>query len=256
LTAPAETRIHVLTTGVVRPKAGRRGIRRYLVDEWSAETLPVNAFLVDQGGRRVLFDAGQTARATTPGWFPRWLPPFFRLSRFELQPEDEIEPQLRRLGIEPASVRSVILSHLHTDHVGCLFQLASVEVLVSRLEWERAVGLKGRLRGYVPQHWPAGLVPTLVDFTGPALGPFRGSYDVDGDGTLVLVPTPGHTMGHAALLVRSRTGAWLLAGDMAHTPDEIAQTDPDIFAWCKDERVVILTAHDRQIGDLPQDTRG
>jgi len=115
---------------------------------------------------------------------------------------------------------------------------------VSRLEWERATGLGGRLRGYLPQYWPPGLEPTLVDFEGPGVGPFSSSYDLTGDGSLFLVPTPGHTPGHVALLVNGERRSWLLAGDLAHTPAELESAAPAIAAWARAEEVTVLTAHD------------
>jgi len=237
------TKIHCLVTGCVRGKAGSRGLRRYLVDDWCADALPVNTFLVQDQGALCLFDAGQTARAARPGWFPRWQP-FFRLSRFELGPHDEVAPQLRSIGIDPRHVRRVVLSHLHTDHVGGLDAFGHAEVVVSRTEWEAATGLRGRIRGYLPQYWPAGLEPTLVDFHGNAVGPFTSSFDLTGEGRLLLVPAPGHTKGHTALIVRDHPRTWLLAGDLAHTAEEVAEVAPAIAAWCRDEHVRVLTAHD------------
>jgi N-acyl homoserine lactone hydrolase len=236
-------RVHRLVTGHVRAKAGERGIRRYLLDEWRDETVPVNAFLVEHASGRCLFDAGQTARAADPGWFPRWHP-FFRLSRFELGPADEIAPRLRSISIEPETVDTVVLSHLHTDHVGCIEAFPHARIVVHRLEWEQATGLGGHLRGYLPQRWPEHLEPDLVDLDGEALGPFRGSYDVAGDGNLLLVPTPGHTAGHASLLVRGERQSWLLAGDLAHTAAEVVRVAPEIAGWCEAQSVEILTAHD------------
>lgn len=240
-------RVHCLATGQVRAKAGRRGVRRYLVDEWRVEAMPVNVFVVEHEEGLCLFDAGQTARAAAPGWFPRWHP-FFRLARFELTPEDEVVPQLRSRGIEPEQIRRVVLSHLHTDHVGGLDAFGHAEVIVPRREWERATGLAGRVRGYLPQHWPRGLEPTLVDFDGGPVGPFGSSFDVAGDGRLLLVPTPGHTSGHAALLVLDGERSWLLVGDMAHTAAELEHVAPSVAAWCRAEGVSVLAAHDVAAG--------
>jgi glyoxylase-like metal-dependent hydrolase (beta-lactamase superfamily II) len=233
----------------VRPKKAARGPRRYAPGGWSRHVIPVNVFVVAHPGGICLFDAGQTARSRLPGYHPRWHP-FHRLARFELEPEDEAAPQLRRSGIEPGDVRWVALSHLHTDHIGGLAPFVRSEVLVTRTEWERAQGLAGQLRGYLPQHWPPGLQPRLVDFTGPAVGPFRASFDIAGDGRLVLVPAPGHTEGHAALLVRGQDRDFLLAGDAAKTAAELAESAPELARFCHREGIVILTAHDERAAQL------
>ena len=202
-------RVRRLTTGRVRGKRSSSGARRYLRGGWSDTTLPVHAFAVDHPAGVCLFDTGQTARATAGGYH-QWWHPYLHLARFELEPADEVGAQL-----DPSSVRWVVLSHLHTDHVGGLRAFAHAEVLVAKAEWQRATGTSGKIRGYVPQHWPEGLEPVLVAFAGPPAGPFPASHDVAGDGSLLMVPLPGHTPGHAGLLV---DGTLLLAGDASDTP--------------------------------------
>ena len=236
-------RVHCVVTGYVRSKAGARGVRRYLLDSWREPALPVNAFLIEHAGGLCLFDTGQTARAAAPGWFPRWHP-FFRLSRFELTPADEVTPALRALGFEASAVDTVVLSHLHTDHVGGLDAVTQARVIVNRPEWNRAIGTRGRIRGYLPEKWPAPLAPTLIDIEGPPVGPFPASFDLGGDGRMLIVPTPGHTPGHVCLLVRDDARSWLLAGDLAHTADQLAEAAPQIARWCRAEGVEVLTAHD------------
>ena len=227
------------STGRVRTKRVSRGVRRYFGAGWSDDTLPVNAFLVHHPDGLCLFDTGQSAQATEPGYLPRWHP-FLRLARFELGPQDEIGAQLAGRGIDPISVRWLVLSHLHTDHVGGIGAFPGAEVIVSRVEWEQARGLSGRLRGYVPQHWPLP-EPLLVDLAGPPVGPFSGSFDVAGDGTLLIVPTPGHTPGHVSLIVRGDHGGFFLGGDIAHSPGEVPAAVAD---FCAGEGLVVLLAHD------------
>jgi N-acyl homoserine lactone hydrolase len=230
------------STGRVRPKRASRGVRRYLPGGWSPDTLPINVFLVHHPSGLCLFDTGQTARAAEPGYHPRWHP-FLRLARFELGPEDRIGAQLLRAGADPGSVRWVVLSHLHTDHVGGVGAFPDAELIVSRIEWERARGLAGRLRGYLPQRWPAH-EPVLVDLDGPAVGPFPGSLDLAGDGRLVLVATPGHTPGHVALLARDEDGGCFLGGDIAQSPSGLP---PAVAEFCRRERLTVLLTHDSDL---------
>jgi glyoxylase-like metal-dependent hydrolase (beta-lactamase superfamily II) len=232
-----------ITTGVVRSRRASRGALRYLIDDWEDDTLPVNAYLVEHPGGRCLFDAGQTAAAAQPGYFPAWHP-FLRLARFELEPSDEVSAQLALIGISPAGIDHVVLSHLHTDHVGGLGTFGSSEVVVAQAEWARAQGVRGSIRGYLPGHWPDGLRVRTIAMGGPSVGPFPESYDLLGDGRLVIVPTPGHTPGHLAMVVYGAGRTWLLAGDLVHNTSELEAAAPAIARWCEAEQVEVLTAHD------------
>ena len=106
------------------------------------------------------------------GYLPGWHP-FLRLARFELDEDDEAAPQLERAGLALAGTRWVVLSHLHTDHVGGVGAFPAAEVLVSEVEWDRSTGLAGRLRGYLPHHWPEGVVPRLIQTSGTPGRPVR-----------------------------------------------------------------------------------
>jgi glyoxylase-like metal-dependent hydrolase (beta-lactamase superfamily II) len=234
--------VECFSTGRVRPKRAAGGLRRYLGGGWSDQTLPVNAYLVRHPDGLLLFDTGQTPRAAAPGYHQRWHP-FLRLARFELGPDDEIGPRLLRAGVDPGEVRWVVLSHLHTDHVGGVGAFPGARVIVSRVEWERARGFGGRLRGYVPQHWPAEVVPELVDCVGPPLGPFAGTFDVAGDGALLVVPTPGHTPGHVSLVVRDRGGGYFLGGDVAQSAGGLPAA---MVSFCAAEGLTALLAHGGQ----------
>lgn len=236
-------RVGYMETGVVREKEGTRGIGRYLWARWRDEALPVNAFLIEHPAGLCLFDVGQTARASKGGHFPRWHP-FFRLARFELTATDEVAAQLRSAGIEPAEVRWVVLSHLHTDHVGGLDEFRRSELVTSRIEWERAHGLAGKMRGYLPQYWPGDLVPTLLDLDQGGFGPFPGSHDLVGDGTVVVIATPGHTPGHTSLLVRRPEGDLLLSGDLSHTRSRGGVTPEAVERYCKENGITVVGSHD------------
>ncbi|HZR95655.1 MAG TPA: MBL fold metallo-hydrolase, partial [Gaiellaceae bacterium] len=209
-------RIHKLTTGRVRGPRRPRGATRYLRLEWSDSTLPVNAFLVEHDAGLLLVDTGQGAAAAHVGFLPRWHP-FLRIARFELAPDDEAAAQIERLGFDTRDVRTVVLTHLHTDHVGGVSAFAHADVLVSEREWRDASGVAGRVRGYVPRQWPRGLRPQLVRLAGGGFGPFAASHELEGFRGVTLVSLPGHTRGHVGVLA----GSALVGGDAAHDPHEL-----------------------------------
>ena len=79
-------------------------------------------------------------------------------------PEQEVGPQLLKLGIRPDDVRTVILTHLHTDHAGGLHHFPSSEILVTDEESRLAKGFVGQLRGYLPNRWPQWFAPRSIGF--------------------------------------------------------------------------------------------
>jgi len=63
---------------------------------------------------------------------------------------------------------------------------------------------------------PRGFAPSVFDFDGPALLGFTGSWPVTSDGSVIALPTPGHSPGHTSYLVRRSEGDALLAGDVTY----------------------------------------
>src|ERR671926_86896 len=127
-------RIHLLQTGSVRIKSAQRrrrlgGLARVILDRTWTEWLPIYAWAIEHPEGAIVVDTGETARTSEPGYFPRWHP-FYRTSAsFNVAPEQEIGPQLRQIGIEPEQVRTVVLTHLHTDHTGGLRYFPNSEIL-------------------------------------------------------------------------------------------------------------------------------
>lgn len=222
--------VKVLTTGTVEihPQqvvgsllpsyAWIAGSRRWLPPR------PVNAYLIEHELGLVLFDTGQDlASVTDPAYYPGgvtgWL--YGRLARFQMRPADAFASRLAETGHRPSDVDVAILSHLHEDHIGGVGQLPRAQFLVSETEWRSMFRPAPELRGILRRHINRpGLRVKTIRFeptTDASLAPAGKAFDVMGDASLVLIPTPGHTAGSMSLLVRRVAAPSLLfVGDLTY----------------------------------------
>jgi N-acyl homoserine lactone hydrolase len=107
---------------------------------------------------------------------------------------------LAAFGVKPADVRYVALSHWHPDHTGNLDEFPDATVIIQKAEWDYAMALPQK--PFSPDH-----KSQLIE----------GDKDLFGDGSLIILSTPGHTPGHQSLLVHLvRTGDVVLSGDVVH----------------------------------------
>ena len=143
------------------------------------------------------------------------MPLIQRAAKFRITESEEIGPLMRQRGLNPADVRTVILTHLHQDHEGGIHHFPNAEFIVSRKEWEVAQGFAGRMAGYLNYRWGENFRPTLIDFTDPAYGSFPHSQQIT-DG-LYCLPTPGHSDGQLSILLDDGHQRFLFAGDVAYT---------------------------------------
>jgi glyoxylase-like metal-dependent hydrolase (beta-lactamase superfamily II) len=188
-----------------------------MLDRRWTEPLPIYAWLVEHPEGAILVDTGETARVMESGYFPPWHLYFRFAIRMSVTPADELGPRLEELGVAASDIRIVVLTHLHTDHAGGLGHVADREVLVSRRELELARGSAGKFRGYLPHRWPEGLRFEPVDFEERPYGPFPHSRPLTEAGDVHMVATPGHTPGHASVVVEDGDRRVVLAGDASYT---------------------------------------
>jgi N-acyl homoserine lactone hydrolase len=108
--------------------------------------------------------------------------------------------ELEAIGVKPADIKYVAVSHTHPDHIGnvALFPQAMLLVQKAEYEWPTPFGT-GRFK---PEH---------------PVTKLEGDHDVFGDGSVTILATPGHTPGHQSLLVRLKEkGPVILSGDFVH----------------------------------------
>ena len=121
-----------------------------------------------------------------------------------------------------SDVRVAVLSHLHEDHIGGIRELPAAEFVVSQGEWatmERPFpDQRGLMRRHIDLPGARYRKIAFAPIADPELTPFGEANDLMGDGSLLLLPTPGHAPGSMSLLVRRASGAPLLlmVGDLTY----------------------------------------
>lgn len=259
-------KIYCIETGKVKVKKNqiRRqegwapGMAKVLLGhEWS-DWLPIYAWVIDHPEGIYVVDTGETHRTSIKGYLPAWHP-YYRYSvRFDVKPEQEIGPQLKKIGIDAAKdVKKVIMTHLHTDHAGGMSHFPHAEFLIDHTEYSGAQGITGILQGYLPHRWPKWLKPVFINLDEKPIGPFQKSQSVTSDRKIRIIPTPGHVPTHISVLVEIEDVEYLLAGDASYRLDLMLEGIPDgvgtrksketlikIQKFAKERPLVYLPSHD------------
>ncbi len=224
--------IYPLKTGTVKVKQAQQsrepgGMLRVLTSSEWTEWLPIYAWLIKHPEGNIVVDTGETARTSKTGYFPSWHPYFRYAVKMEVSSGQEIDRQLVRHGVDSMDVDTVILTHFHTDHAGGLYHFPNSRILAPGTDYRLARGLMGKLRGYLPQHWQNWFKPKEIEFQNRAYGPFPRSSVVTKDGSITIIPTPGHTPGHVSVVADTGDEKIFLAGDTTYNQELLLQLQPD-----------------------------
>ncbi len=195
-------------------------------EEWI--DLPVVAFLVEHpGAGPILVDTGfHPAVSVEPkGAMGRMAGLVFKDIRMD--PEQSAHAHLRERGIEPSTVGTVVMTHLHSDHASGISEFPGATFVVSEQEWDAASHGK-ELDGYIKRQYDHGFDWRTIDFERDgnvdSYTTFARTVDLFGDGSVRMLFTPGHTAGHCSVLLRLRGRELLLTADAAYTHRTISET--------------------------------
>jgi glyoxylase-like metal-dependent hydrolase (beta-lactamase superfamily II) len=183
------------------------------------------------------------------------------MSAGAVAPKTSLVDLLSKVGLKPEQIKYVGISHYHGDHVGQVGSLPKSTLLIGKADWDvvtdpkmSAVGNPAAFANWISGGGKVEAVPL--------------DKDVFGDGTVVMLNTPGHTPGHHSLLVKLKDmGYVLISGDLVHFRENYetggvpsfntdrAETLASIDRFKKiaaNLKATVIIQHDeRDIGKLP-----
>ena len=197
----------------INPKNGR----------WKHINIPSSVAVIEHAKEGVLlFDTGYTPRFQE---LTRHLPEklYAMVTPVTVREEETAVYQLKSRGIQVADVKNVVLSHFHADHVAGAIDFSAAKFVYSHEEYEsfqRKSKLSQLLNAYLPALLPQDLRTRTRGYGAkapiPRLGAGWSGYDFYGDGSMFVVPLPGHSIGHLGLYLPDVGGTeYLLIGDAA-----------------------------------------
>lgn len=193
---------------------------------------PIGAFLLEHPtAGPILIDTGlhpSTAEHLTEN-FGRLNAYFFRTLKTSRR--ESLPAQLRARGIDPNEIELVVMTHLHVDHASAMSELPKATFLCTAAEWRAATAPFSSRWGYARRQLPEPSRVRTIDFTVHSAephGPFERTLDLLGDGSIRLLDTPGHTVGHLSVLVRLTEREALLIGDAVYA---LRNIHDDVLPW-------------------------
>lgn len=175
-------------------------------DEVKDTNMGVTCYLVVHPRGMLIYDTGLNDRLVGRPLYENVLDGYAQI-KF-----NTLRGQLADIGVSPANITYLVLSHYHWDHVGNAGDFAGSTWLVYKGDRDQMFSSASRANPWFNQYSALENSKTML---------LTGDHDVFGDGTVVVLATPGHTEGHCSLLVRLKnTGPVVLSGDLYHYAEE------------------------------------
>lgn len=172
-------------------------------------TIPVSMWIIDHPKGLVVFDTGNNVEITK-NCVAYWNEGTCNFLKPSQTRADTIDMQLKKQGYSADQVKVVVTSHAHLDHAGNLKMFPNAIHAFQKAEL---------YQGWWPETFQGREAPPFVkaDLEGTRGYNFlelNGDYDLFGDGSVMILSTPGHTLGHQSMKVTTKAGnSYLISQD-------------------------------------------
>jgi glyoxylase-like metal-dependent hydrolase (beta-lactamase superfamily II) len=205
--APSSVRLYVFDCGTMKAN-----LERFRLDasEVASNELATPCFMVAHPRGTLMWDVGAVPDSD---WTPTGQPVAHHLTLPDQSTRDitlnkPLLAQLSEAGYRPEDITFLALSHYHWDHIANANAFANATWLVRKEERDAMFSEQP------PVTMPAWYAQLKDAKTQIVEGE---TYDVFGDGTVVIRSAPGHTPGHQILRLKlAQTGDVVLSGDLYH----------------------------------------
>lgn len=248
----AEVKVYAFNAGVLKTQT-----QNMLKDTrpGTPMDIPIPFLVLQHGKEWVAFDTGcngQVAKDPVGYWGEAVVKAFTPV----IKPDQEFRRAIEVLGLKPKDFKAVIISHGHLDHAGAIdnFLGTTVPIYFQKVELaEIQKMVDGQKPGtaYIPDDFKHLKELNIRGIEGP--------WDFFGDGSVIVLPTPGHSPGHQSLYVKLSTGqAFIYCADALYALESMEKFVPPALAsdiggtmqninWFKFEALIgvtIVPSHD------------
>ena len=216
-------KIHVLHTGEVRvsPYLPFGGDNCNLLKASGMTTpkedwiwLPVSVYLIEHPKGLILVDTGWHRDMSPEGVYDKAAQikslgsrVLYNVNQGQIPLGEAVDEQLATMGIKPADLDYVLLTHLDCDHANGLRAVKDAKhIIVAQEELDCA-----RKNGFIryKKKWWEGVDLQTIEWNGTE-GPVQKSFDLFGDGSIKMINIPGHCDGLCAVKITREDGRYVL----------------------------------------------
>jgi N-acyl homoserine lactone hydrolase len=267
-------KVHLVSTGAVTVKtkfrdASTTGLLAkiaFMLDRKYTGWLPIWVMIIEHPEGIFVIDTGENSNISDRDYFNFASPmvKWFNTTqyKFTVEREEEIDRQLQALRIPVEKISSVILTHLHLDHVDGLRHFTNTPVLVNKAEWEKPFG-------DLPQLYPPGFKPRLVELN-EQYEMFDKAFYITNAKDIVLVETPGHTWHHCSVIIKTERSHILFGADVCYDQQQVIDkkysganashklakdTYAKLRTYCWDNPVIFIPSHEAAAADRLRESR-